>query len=242
MLQACSIHQSGMRSGSSLGWCRVISTPAMARPVLSSSQVWEQPQGPEPGKLPQRPSCHPTPLQRLCPTAGPTGQHPGPVRTPRKGLSTLSPRSDTQHRSLPWGGPAPGGPAPLAWLGSGERGSFARSVWLPVPRVRAWVVPAGAACRCAGSARLCRWQCFWSCTVIILAASISSGTPTADESVRHRGWQSAWRCRARSGLVWSHKLLGPFLGSCYEAPLGPQHSMGPRMATPTGLGSQETLR
>lgn len=42
--------------------------------------------------------------------------------------------------------------------------------------------------------------------------------------------------------MWSHKLSGPFLGSCYEAPLGAQHPMGLRMAKPAGLGSQETLK
>lgn len=42
--------------------------------------------------------------------------------------------------------------------------------------------------------------------------------------------------------MWSHKLLGPVLGSCRGAPLGAQHPMGLRTAMPTALCTQQTLK
>lgn len=105
--QACSISQSGRRFGSSLGWRRVISTPAMAGPALSPGQVWEQPQGP---------SCHPTPLQSLCPAAGPAGQRPGPMHTPGKEPPCF------QQGVMCGTAACPGSQPPFAQLGNREQG------------------------------------------------------------------------------------------------------------------------
>lgn len=42
--------------------------------------------------------------------------------------------------------------------------------------------------------------------------------------------------------MWSHKLLGPVLGSCRGAPLAAQHPMGLRTAMPTALCTATNLK
>lgn len=80
------------------------------------------------------------------------------------------------------------------------------------PRKGRVVVPVLAVSWHAGSAHLLLLAMFLGLYSqhVPLVTSISPGTPTA-EPVRHRGWQSAWWCRAKCGLVWSCKpsAMGP---------------------------------
>lgn len=196
--QACGIHQSGRRFGSSLGCCGVISVPAMAGPALSPSQGWEQTQGPGARGGAAGTLLPPYAFAEPLPCCWPCWAAPWPYAHPWEGATVLSARSDVWHCSVPWE-PAPGSQPHFAQLGSGEQGQ--------VSPQRAATCAQGTGTRwClgwqhAGTLALPishGWTCFWDCSRHVpLAASMSPGAPMA-EPVKDRGWQSAWWCGAMS--------------------------------------------
>lgn len=111
--QACGIRQSGRRFGSSLGWHRVISVPAVAGTALSPSQVWEQPQGPGARGGAARTLLPPYAFAEPLPRCRPRQAAPRPCAHPWEGATVFSARSDVRHCSVPWE-PAPGSQPRLA--------------------------------------------------------------------------------------------------------------------------------
>lgn len=159
--QACGIRQSGTRFGSSLGRRGVISIPAMARPALSSGQVWEQPQGPRARGGAAGTLLPPYAFAEPLPHCWPRWAAPRPRADPQEGAAMLSAGSDVQHCSVLWE------PAPFARLGSGEQRQVCpqRAAACAQEKGTWWCpcwqhagMPALPVCHC--------WPFFWGCTVI----------------------------------------------------------------------------
>lgn len=213
--QACNIRQEG-GLGAGTGLSPYL--PQLGQP-RAPAKCGNSHRDLEPGEVPQGPSCHPTPLQSLC-SAGST---PVPCTPPGRDRCAFSKERRAALQCALGASPA------LHSSAVGNRGRFARSVWLPVPRERA---RGGARTGSMLACQLCPYLAAGrvSRTVshqVLLAALMYSGTPVA-EPVRDRGWQSAWWCGAVSSQVLSRAAaVGPRFGA--------QHTTGLRTATPTAL-------